>query len=90
MEISRITKYLLDRGARIDAKLSKTHHKRSPLVQQGLEIPCTLIFRMPGTVKSNELTKKYLELFEARFKKPQEVNCSIQLTNLNNQPNQTT
>ena len=46
MEISRITKYLLDRGTRIDAKLSETHYRRSPLVQGGLQTPCTLIIRM--------------------------------------------
>ena len=46
MEISRITKYLLDRGARIDAKLSETNYRRSPLVQGGLQTPCTLIIRM--------------------------------------------
>ena len=73
MEISRITKYLLDRGARIDAKLSKTHNRTSPLVQGGLGIPCTLIIRMPGTVKSNELIKKYIELFEARYEEPQKL-----------------
>ena len=40
MEISRITKFLLDRGARIKATLKSTHYRRSPLVQGGLEIPC--------------------------------------------------
>ena len=93
MEISRITKYLVERGARIDAKLSETHYRRSSLVQGGLEIPCTLIIRMPGTVKSNELIKKYLELFEARYEEPQEVvvlGTFNTNTNLNNQPNQTT
>lgn len=90
MEISRITKYLIDRGARIDAKLSETHYRRSPLVQGGLEIPCTLIIRMPGTVKSNELIKKYLELFEARYEEPQEVIVlGTFKANLNNEPNQT-
>lgn len=54
MEISRITKFLLDRCARIDAKLTETHYRRSHLVQGGLEMPCSLIIRMPGTLKSNE------------------------------------
>ena len=67
MGILRITKYLLDRGAHIDAKLSQTHYRQSLLVQGGLKIPCMLIIRMPGTVKSNKLIKKYLELFEVRY-----------------------
>ena len=73
IEISRISKFLLDRGARIQAKLRETHYRRSPLVQGGLEIPCTLVIRMPGTIKSTELLKKYLELFEERYEEPQEI-----------------
>ena len=38
---------------RTDAKLRKIHYRRLPLVQGRLEIPCTLIIQMPGTVKSN-------------------------------------
>ena len=37
MEISRPTKYLLDRGARITATLTSTSYYASPLVQGGLE-----------------------------------------------------
>lgn len=39
-EISRSTTLLLDRGAKITAKLITTHYRRSPLVQGGLEIVC--------------------------------------------------
>ena len=41
-EISRATKFLLDRGANVTARLSSTHYRRSPLFQGGLEIPCTV------------------------------------------------
>ena len=37
MEISRVTKFLLDRGANVSAKLRSTHYRRSPLVQGGIE-----------------------------------------------------
>lgn len=91
IEISRITKFLLDRGAKIQAELRETHYRRSPLVQGGLEIPCTLIIRMPATVKSTELLKRYLELFEERYDEPQEIvvlgTFDIPLPN---QPNATT
>ena len=32
MEISRITKFLIDRGANVSAKLTSTNYRRSPLV----------------------------------------------------------
>ena len=35
-EISRVTKFLLDRGAVVQATLSTTHYRRSPLVQGGI------------------------------------------------------
>ena len=40
LELSQLTKYLLDRGAVVTAKLTSTHYRRSVLVQRGLEIPC--------------------------------------------------
>ena len=45
----------------------------SPLVQGGLEIPCDLVIRMPNTMKSAELIKKYLKLFESCYEEPQEI-----------------
>ena len=50
MEISRVTKFLLDRGANVFAKLTSTHYGRSPLVQGGIEIPCVVTLSKPGTV----------------------------------------
>ena len=41
-QIFRATKFLLDRGANVTARLSSTHYQRSPLFQGGLEIPCTV------------------------------------------------
>ena len=49
---------------------------------------CTLIIQMPGTVKSNKTIKKYLELFEVRYEKSQEVVVLGTVNGtLNNQPN---
>ena len=49
---------------------------------------CTLIIQMPRTVKSNKTIKKYLELFEARYEKSQEVVVLGTVNGtLNNQPN---
>ena len=73
MELSRISKFVLDRAAIIEVKLRETHYCRSPLVQGGLEIPCDLVIRMPNTMKSAELLKKYLKLFENCYEEPQEI-----------------
>ena len=58
MEISRVTKFLLDRGANASAKLTSTHY-RSPLVQGGIEIPCVVTVSMPGTVINQLLMGRY-------------------------------
>ena len=55
MEILRITKFLLDRGARIEATLRSTYCRRSPLVQGGLEITCTVKVSMMPTKLSKKL-----------------------------------
>ena len=44
-EISRVTKFLLDRGAIVQAILTSTDYRRSPLVQGGLEISCRMVVR---------------------------------------------
>ena len=60
----------------------------SAVSSRGLKMVCTLIIQMPGTVKSNNPIKKYLELFEARYEKSQEVVVLGTLNGtLNNQPN---
>ena len=40
MEISRVAKFILDRGARVYVILTSTNYCKSSLVQGGLEIPC--------------------------------------------------
>ena len=70
IEISRITRFIIARGAIVEAQLTAAHYRRSPLVQGGLEIPCSLTFKMPATKKSSELLKKYLELFESKYAEP--------------------
>ena len=39
METSRVTKFLLDRGAEVSVTITGTHYHLSPLVQGGLKIP---------------------------------------------------
>ena len=65
-----MTKFLLDRGAVEQATLSATHYRRSPLVQGGLEIPCKVSVKMPGTMKNHLLMDRYLELVRSLYTEP--------------------
>ena len=69
MEISRITKFLIDRGADVLAKLTSTNY-RSPLVQGGLEIPFLVTLTMPGTVLNQLLLERFKQLVEERYSEP--------------------
>ena len=53
MEISRITKYIIDRGAQVEVKVLGRHYRRSPLVQGGLEVPCRIKITMLGALLIN-------------------------------------
>ena len=72
MEISWVTKFLLDRGATVSAKLTSTHYRRSPLVQSGIEIPCVVTVSMPGTVINQLLMERYNQLVETLCTEPKE------------------
>ena len=62
-----MTKFLLDRGAVVQATLSTTHYRRSPLVQGGLEIACKVSVKMPGTIKNHLLIDRYFELVRSLY-----------------------
>ena len=51
-ELSRVTEFFLDRGVTVYVKLSAGHYRQSLSVQGGIEIPCTVNFRMPSTLKN--------------------------------------
>ena len=58
-EISRPTKYLLDRGAIVTATITSTHYRKSPLFQGGLGIQCVITFTMIATVCGHLLLQRY-------------------------------
>ena len=72
MEISRATKFLLDRGAIVTIQLRSSRFRRSPLVQGGLEIPCTVTVEMIDTVTNNKLLDRYKELVHELYEEPSE------------------
>ena len=69
-EISRVTNYLLDRGATATATWTSEHYRRSPVVQEGLEIPCKVSVTMSGTVSSLLVLEKYWQLVEELYTEP--------------------
>ena len=88
MEISRVTKFLVDRGANVSAKLTSTHYRRSPLVQGGIEIPCVVTVSMPGTVINQLLMERYKQLVETLYTEPKEeeiLGTFLQLENTGEQ-----
>ena len=71
-EISRVTKYFLDRGISMHCKLTSRHYRRSPLVQGGLEIKCEVVINSRATVLQSRLTARYLELIQNLYTEPVE------------------
>ena len=71
-EISRITKFFMDRGAVVSVQLTSRHYRRSPLVQGGMEIACLVTVKIPATKKNTEIAELYIELVRERYTNPKE------------------
>ena len=78
-EISRPTKYLLDRGATVKAVITCSYYRRSPLFQGGLEIPSSVTVSMPGTIRNNLLLDRYRELVTELYCKPLKMKLSSEI-----------
>ena len=65
-EISRVTKFLLDRGAVAYTELTSTHYRRSPIMQGGLEIPCKITLKL----HNHMLLDRYLQLVNSLYCEP--------------------
>ena len=71
-EISRITKYLIHREAKVAVKLSATHFRRSPLFQESLNLPCEVIVTMLRSVKDQILIQQYQQMGNELYRQPKE------------------
>ena len=67
MEYSRVTKYLMDGGARFTVTLTSSKYCVSSLVQGGLEIPCKVVIYLPRTRKNKQLVDMYESLIEPQI-----------------------
>ena len=68
LELCRFTKYLLDRGAVVTAKITSTHSRISVLIQGGLEIPCQVKAEMIATEKNKHILAHCLDLVNKNYK----------------------
>lgn len=57
-------------GAIVTVKILDTHHRRSPLVQGGLEIPIEVTITMEYSDKNQAAISKYKELVGKHYKEP--------------------
>ena len=71
-EIIRLTKFILDRSAEVEARLASTNYRRSPITQGGLEIPCTVKVKMPATLLNRKLLERYREMVDHLYKEPED------------------
>ena len=70
MEISRMTKYFMDKGTTVTARLTEVHYRRSPLVQGGLEIPCKITVTISGAVSNLFCMEKYKDIVTDHYIEP--------------------
>ena len=68
IEISRFANYLLDRGATVTGILTSTHHRRSFLIEGGLEIISEVIAQMIETKRNKHIISYYLKLVNESYK----------------------
>jgi len=57
-------------GAIVVVKILNTHHRRSPLVQEGLELPTQVIVKMEYSPQNKDTLFKYYSLVEQYYKEP--------------------
>ena len=73
MELSRLSKFLIDRGALKEAELSSTNYRQLPLVQGGLEISCIIRIKMLSTRKNKELLARYKKIYDENYSEAEEL-----------------
>ena len=72
MEISRITKFILQRGARVQRMVIGKHYRLSSLIQGGFEVPCLVTVTMPGSIMNHLLIARYGKLLGELYLEPKD------------------
>ena len=71
-EISRLTKFILDRSAEVEAKLTSNQYCCPPITQGRLEVTCTVNIKMPAIILNRNLLKRYKEVVSHLYAEPEE------------------
>ena len=69
-EISRYTRYIVEHGASVDAFVLATHHRPSPLIQGGLEIPIKLVVKLTDNEVNSGKLQKYRKFVDENYREP--------------------
>ena len=69
-EISRVTKFFMDRRVIVSTQLTSEHYRRLPIVQGGMEITCKVTVKIPGTCVNILLMEKYKQLVQQLYIEP--------------------
>ena len=73
-EISRFTCFIIQHGALVIVKVLDTQHRRSPLVQGGLEIPIEVTVKMDYSPQNKDAFFTYDSLIKQHYKEPVDDN----------------
>ena len=69
-EISRYTRYIVEHGASVDAFVLASHHRPSPLIQGGLEIPIKLVVKLTDNEVNSAKLQKYRKFVDENYREP--------------------
>ena len=69
-EISRYRRYTVEHGASVDAFVLATHHRPSPLIQRGLEIPIKLVVKFTDNEVNSAKLQKYRKFVDENYREP--------------------
>ena len=67
-EISRCIRYIVEHGASVDAFVLATHHRPSPLIQGGLEIPIKLVVKLTDNEVNSAKLQKYRKFVDENYR----------------------
>ena len=69
-EVSRFTYFIISHGARVFCKVVEVNHRRSPLIQGGLEIPIEVTVEMDVSEQNVLAIGKYKSLVDEHYEEP--------------------
>ena len=83
-EISRVTRFIMLYGAVVTVKVMDTHHRRSLLVQGGLEISIQFVVKMEYNSQNKDAISRYMykALVSQYYKEPVEGNFKDIITTI--------